>query len=99
TLTDRPSTTSPEAPVRPVTPAALVELLADLIADRAAATRPPRPLRVAIDGPPAADPGGLAAALVDPLRARGRAAVRIPADGFLRPASVRLERGRSDPDA
>jgi hypothetical protein len=78
-----------------VTPAALVELLADVIAER----RRGQPTRVAIDGPPAADPAGLAAALVDPLRVRGRDAVRAPAGGFLRPASVRLERGRADPDA
>ncbi len=35
----------------------------------------------------------------DPLRVRGRPAVRISAADFLRPASVRLENGRTNPDA
>jgi hypothetical protein len=33
------------------------------------------------------------------LPALGRPAVVVPADGFYRPASVRLEHGRTDPDA
>src|SRR4051794_17690984 len=56
-------------------------------------------LRVALDGPPAADPAGLADALVDPLRVRGRPALRISTDDFLRPASLRLEFGRENPDS
>jgi hypothetical protein len=35
---------------------------------------------------------------VDPLRVRGRPAVRIATGDFLRPASVRLEFGRTNPD-
>lgn len=81
--------------VRPLSPVALVEELAELIAAQAPADR----LAVAVDGAPAAEPGPLAAALVDPLRARGRAALHVPSDGFLRPASVRLEHGRANPDA
>lgn len=81
--------------VRPIAPDRLVEELAD----RLAADRPGRWLRVAVDGPPPAEPDALAAALVDPLRARGRAAVHVPAGGFLRPASLRLEHGRDNPDA
>jgi hypothetical protein len=54
---------------------------------------------VLVDGPPAADPAALADALVDPLRLRGRPVLRVDARWFLRPASVRLERGRTDPDA
>lgn len=79
---------------RPVSPSLLVEELADLIAAR------PRDswVRVAVDGAPAAEPGRLADDLVDPLRLRGREVVRVPAAGFLRPASLRLEFGRTDPD-
>ncbi|WP_432927534.1 uridine kinase [Microbispora sp. CA-135349] len=79
---------------RPVSPSLLVEELADLIADR------PRDawVRVALDGAPAAEPGRLAGELVEPLRLRGREALRVPAAGFLRPASLRLEFGRTDPD-
>jgi hypothetical protein len=81
--------------VRPITPAGLVEDLAD----RLAADRPGRWLRVAVDGAPATAPGDLAGALVDPLRARGRAVLHVPAGGFLRPASLRYEFGRTNPDA
>lgn len=81
--------------VRPVSRDALVVELAD----RLAARSPGGWLRVAIDGAPAADPGGLAADLVDPLRVRGRPAVHVAADDFLRPASLRLEAGRTNPDA
>ncbi|NJP28508.1 uridine kinase [Microbispora hainanensis] len=79
---------------RPVSPSLLVEELADLIADR------PRDawVRVAVDGAPAAGPGRLADDLVEPLRLRGREVLRVPAAGFLRPASLRLEFGRTDPD-
>ncbi|MEN3533735.1 uridine kinase [Microbispora sp. ZYX-F-249] len=79
---------------RPVSPSLLVEELADLIAAR------PRDawVRVAVDGAPPAEPGRLADDLVGPLRLRGRDVLRVPAAGFLRPASLRLEFGRTDPD-
>jgi hypothetical protein len=80
--------------VRPIAP----DLLVEELADRLAADRPGQWLRVAVDGPPPAGPERLAAALVDPLRARGRAAVHIAAGGFLRPASLRFEYGRDNPD-
>jgi hypothetical protein len=70
----------------------------DELADRLAGEEAGRRLRVAVDGAPAADPGSLADALVDPLRVRGRPAVRVSTDDFLRPASVRLEFGRTNPD-
>jgi hypothetical protein len=54
--------------------------------------------RMAVDGAPAARPGELADALVDPLRALGREVVRVSARDFLRPASLRFEFGRTDPD-
>ncbi|WP_433292779.1 uridine kinase [Actinoplanes sp. CA-030573] len=80
--------------VRPVSVENLVEELADELNSR----QPDSYLRVAIDGPPAADPGRLADALVDPLRLRGRPAVRVDTADFLRPASLRLEFGRENPD-
>jgi hypothetical protein len=79
---------------RPISPDLLV---ADLVERIRAA--PARWLRVAVDGPPAAAPGDLADALVDPVRAAGRPALRVRAEDFLRPASLRLEFGRTNPDA
>jgi hypothetical protein len=83
---------------RPLTPDGLADRLAELLAavppeDGAVATR------VAVDGPDAADPGALAAAVASRLPALGRPAVVVPAAGFWRPASLRLEHGRTDPDA
>ena len=80
--------------VRPVSVENLVEELADDLVSR----KPDSFLRVGIDGPPAAEPGRLADALVDPLRLRGRPAVRVDTADFLRPASLRLEFGRENPD-
>jgi hypothetical protein len=54
---------------------------------------------VAVDGAPAAAPLDLARELIDPLRLRGRPAYAVDAGGFLRAASLRFERGRTDPDA
>ncbi len=79
---------------RPISSEHLVEELCDRIA---AAPREHR-LRVAIDGAPAAEPERLADALVEPVRARGREVVRVSAWDFLRPASLRYEFGRHDPD-
>src|SRR5688572_14667207 len=81
--------------VRPVSFPALVDDLADRLASRESDSR----VRVAIDGADAADPARLADALVDPLRVRGRPAVRIDTRDFLRPASLRLEFGRTNPDS
>ncbi|TCB94274.1 uridine kinase [Micromonospora zingiberis] len=81
--------------VRPISPQRLVTELTQRLARTESAGR----LRVAVDGPAAARPDQLAAALVDPLRALGRPARHIRAEDFLRPASVRLERGRTNPDA
>src|ERR1700754_5033855 len=55
-------------------------------------------VRVAIDGPPPTTPLRLADHVAILLRERGRAVVVVDAGDFLRPASVRLERGREDPD-
>ena len=54
---------------------------------------------MAVDGPEFAGPDVLAARLADRLPTHGRAAAVVPAAGFYRAASVRLERGRTDPDA
>ncbi|GGP98896.1 uridine kinase [Streptosporangium pseudovulgare] len=81
--------------IRPITPSLLVEELADRIA---AAPRDAW-VRVALDGAPAARPEDLADALAGPLRLRGREVMRVSARDFLRPASLRLEHGRTDPDA
>jgi hypothetical protein len=80
--------------VRPVSP----ELLVEELCDRMAATPRERWLRVAVDGPPAARPEDLADALVGPMRVWGRDVVRVTARDFLRPASLRYEFGRYDPD-
>jgi len=56
-------------------------------------------LRVLIDGHPSTHPGVLADSLVEPLRAAGRPTARIRVEDFLRPASLRLEMGRHDPDS
>lgn len=78
---------------RPIEPAHLPELLADLLEH---APGIGRALRVAVDGPPCAAPDSLACALLAPLRARGRTAVTIAAESFWRDASLRLEYGHED---
>lgn len=60
-------------------------------------TARPGRVRLALDGPPPTRPTLLAAKVATALRALGRAVVVVAAD-FLRPASVRLEYGREDPD-
>jgi hypothetical protein len=81
-------------------------VLADLVA--AVPVQPgAASLRVAVDGPDlcssgdpdAVGPVALANRLAELLPARSRPAVVVPAEGFYRPASLRLERGRTDPDA
>ncbi|MEV1047322.1 uridine kinase [Streptomyces sp. NPDC049916] len=56
-------------------------------------------LTVGIDGAPAARTGDLAERLAEELRLRGRAVLTVPTAGFLRPASLRFEYGKQDPDA
>ncbi|GAA1392322.1 uridine kinase [Pseudonocardia kongjuensis] len=75
---------------RPVDRTGLAGYLADRLTDR------PGRLRVLLDGPPPAGPLPLARAVAELLRARGRDALAVDADDFLRPASLRLERGRTD---
>jgi hypothetical protein len=80
--------------VRPIAPDLVVAELVERI-DAA-----PRDVwrRVAVDGSPAAEPWALADALAGPLREAGRDVVRVSARDFLRPASLRYEFGRHDPD-
>ncbi|MCG8914637.1 uridine kinase [Actinokineospora sp. PR83] len=80
---------------RPVTPEVLVRELTD----RVVAGERTEWTRVILDGAPPARPDELAEALVEPLRVLGRPVLRVGAADFLRPASLRFERGRADPDA
>ncbi|MFF2961413.1 uridine kinase [Streptomyces sp. NPDC057963] len=56
-------------------------------------------LKVAVDGPPAARTGELAGRVAQALRVRGRAVLTVSTEGFLRPASLRYEYGKEDPDS
>ncbi|MEV3991736.1 uridine kinase [Streptomyces sp. NPDC049837] len=56
-------------------------------------------LKVAVDGAPAARPDEPARLLAEALRLRGRAVMTVGTEGFLRPASLRYEYGKEDPDA
>ncbi|QGV81193.1 uridine kinase [Streptomyces ficellus] len=56
-------------------------------------------LKVAVDGAPAARPAEPAALLAQALRLRGRAVMTVGTEGFLRPASLRYEYGKEDPDS
>lgn len=91
-MTERGSATSATGSFRPVDAAALAEHLADRVCARAGR------VRVLIDGPPPATPRELADYVAERVRLRGRSAVVVDTDDFLRPASVRLESGHTDPD-
>ncbi|ALG12828.1 hypothetical protein [Kibdelosporangium phytohabitans] len=78
---------------QPVSYAALVDHVVSCT------TAVPGQVRVAIDGAAAARPGEFADALVDPLRVLGRPVVRVRAQDFLRPASLRFEQGRTDEES
>ena len=81
---------------RPISPASLAEELTD----RIDALTDRRRIAVAVDGAAGAtETTELADALVDPLRLRGHATLRVSAHDFLRPASLRFEHGRTNPDA
>lgn len=70
-----------------------------LAADIAARVARVHATRVAVDGAPTAGVDVVACRVVEQVRADGGHAVHIPAGGFLRAASLRLERGRTNPDA
>jgi len=56
-------------------------------------------LRIGVDGAPAARPEEAAAHLAAALRSRGRPVLTVSTAGFLRPASLRYEYGKEDPDS
>lgn len=78
--------------VTPTSPDQLVDEMAELVTARTGR------VRLALDGPPPTRPIELADRVAVRLRALGRATVVVAAADFLRPASVRLEFGREDPD-
>lgn len=82
--------------VEPVTAGSLVDRVVERVL-----THPARDhaLRVLVDGHPSTRPEALADALVGPLRAAGRPVARVQVHDFWRAASLRFERGRTDPDA
>ncbi|MGB3439198.1 MAG: uridine kinase [Actinophytocola sp.] len=80
---------------RPVSPDLLLTEVTETIITRAGEEW----TRVGIAGAPPAGPGGFADRLADALRLRGRPVVRVSSADFLRPASLRFEHGRTDPDA
>ncbi|MFK4225578.1 uridine kinase [Streptomyces sp. NPDC019890] len=55
-------------------------------------------LRIGFDGAPVAPGGELAGRVGEALRLRGRSVLVVGTGGFLRPASLRYEYGREDPD-
>lgn len=77
--------------ITPISPDGLVDEVTGLVATRSGR------VRLALDGPPPARPVALAERVAVRLRELGRAVV-VSADDFLRPASIRLEYGREDPD-
>ena len=83
--------------VRPLTPDALAEVIAERLA--ALPAPPGGRVRAAVDGSAAAATGPLADAVAEALRLRGRPVLRVRAADFLRPASLRLEYGHQDADA
>ncbi|MGW6566146.1 uridine kinase [Streptomyces sp. NPDC054975] len=56
-------------------------------------------LKVGIDGAPAAPAGETAERIAEALRLRGRSVLVVGTEGFLRPASLRYEYGKQDPDS
>lgn len=76
----------------------LGDLLAERVLDLVPADGGSWP-RVAFDGAPAACPGDLAERVSEALRVRGRPSLVVAAEGFLRPASLRLEHGHRDPES
>jgi hypothetical protein len=74
----------------PIAPEALSERVAGWLADTSGT------VRVAVDGAPAADPGGFAESLRPHLERFGRPVAHVRAATFWRDASLRLEHGRED---
>ncbi|MFD7440285.1 uridine kinase [Streptomyces sp. NPDC059909] len=83
--------------LEPITWERLTEAVADRVMETTADDGSPW-LRIAVDGAPAAGTGVAAEALAEALRVRGRSVLVVGTEGFLRPASLRYEYGREDPD-
>lgn len=75
-----------------------LELLVEHVADAIDELPRDRRIAVAVDAAPPARADRLVELLVSELRLRGRAAVHVAERDFLRPASLRFEFGREDPD-
>lgn len=76
------------------------ERLTESLAEQLLTTEPAdggERVRAAFDGAPAARPGDLAEGVARALRERGRFALPVATEGFLRPASLRYEYGHKDP--
>ncbi|MEU8959325.1 uridine kinase [Streptomyces sp. NPDC048518] len=84
--------------LEPITWERLSDTLADRLLDLKPADGGAWP-RVAFDGAPAGGTGDLARGVADALRLRGRDALVVPTEGFLRPASLRFEYGHQDVEA
>ena len=78
---------------RPTTPDGLVQTCAAMFAERRG------PVVGAIDGADAAHPDRLADAVAASLRASGRPAAVVRTSDYIRPASVRMEFGRTDTES
>jgi hypothetical protein len=77
--------------VRPISREGLVDLITSAIK--------PDTFNVAIDGAPPARPDELAEAVVTIMREQGREAVHVRSIDYLRPASLRFELGRTNPES
>ncbi|MYR05749.1 hypothetical protein GTV32_05225 [Gordonia sp. SID5947] len=79
--------------VRPISPDGLVDLCVDFVA------RIPGCRVVAVDGADAAGPDAFAAEIAARLEIAGHAAAVVVMSDFMRPASLRLEYGHTDPES
>ena len=83
--------------LRPITWERLADALADHLDTREPADGSPW-LKAAVDGAPAARTAECADRIAAALRLRGRTVHVVGTQGFLRPASLRFEYGKEDPD-
>ncbi|MFJ6698543.1 uridine kinase [Streptomyces sp. NPDC091272] len=83
--------------LRPITWDRLAEALADHLHAQVPADGSSW-LKAAVDGAPAARTGEFAALVAAALKLRGRTVHVVDTEGFLRPASLRFEYGKQDPD-
>jgi uridine kinase len=72
--------------------------LLDVLAEAIESVTAAHPLRVAVDGPPAAGKTTLADELAVVLRAQGRDVIRASIEGFLLPRAQRYRRGEHSPE-